>query len=177
MCEISYFTSRDNLVFIIFQIVLFLSNHIQKLLWLYENRTSDQTLSYSKECYDFLLDLSRCITHTHEFAYSHESPFVLKVVSWLEENYARPISLDELAKAVNLTKDYMCALFKKITGETIIQCLTSIRIGHARQFLIQYPDKKVIEIAHMCGFDSPSYFGKIFKQLIGMTPERYRKNG
>lgn len=151
--------------------------HIQKLLWLYENRTSDQTLSYSKECYDFLLDLSRCITHTHEFAYSHESPFVLKVVSWLEENYARPISLDELAKAVNLTKDYMCALFKKITGETIIQCLTSIRIGHARQFLIQYPDKKVIEIAHMCGFDSPSYFGKIFKQLIGMTPERYRKNG
>ena len=103
--------------------------------------------------------------------------FLNEKQSWLEENYARPISLDELAKAVNLTKDYMCALFKKITGETIIQCLTSIRIGHARQLLIQYPDKNVIEIAHMCGFDSPSYFGKIFKQLIGMTPERYRKNG
>ena len=40
--------------------------HMQKLLWLYENRTNNQTLSYSKECYDFLLDLSRCITHTHE---------------------------------------------------------------------------------------------------------------
>ncbi len=151
--------------------------HIQKLLWLYENRTNNQTLSYSKECYDFLLDLSRCITHTHEFTYSHENPFVLKVVSWLEENYARPISLDELAEMVNLTKDYMCALFKKNTGETIIQCLTSIRIGHARQFLIQYPEKRIIDVARMCGFDSPSYFGMTFKDIVGMTPERYRKNG
>ena len=151
--------------------------HIQRLLWLHENRSANQTLTYSKECYDFLLDLSRCITHTHCLSSSQENPFVLKVVSWLEENYARPIALDELAESVNLTKDYMCALFKKNTGETIIQCLTSIRIGHARQFLIQYPEKKVIDVARMCGFDSPSYFGRTFRKIVGMTPERYRKNG
>ena len=151
--------------------------HVNRLLEIHENTTTDQTLSYSKECYSFLVDLSRCITRTHEFTYSNENPFVLKVVSWLDENYSEQISLDELAEIVNLTKDYMCALFKKLTGETIIKCLLSIRIGHARQYLVQYPEKKVVDIAKMCGFESPSYYGKTFKNIVGMTPERYRKNG
>lgn len=151
--------------------------HVQRLLWLYQNRSADQTLAYSKECYDFLLDLSRCITRIHKFSTSQEHPVVLKITSWLEENYQRPISLDELADVLNLTKDYMCTLFKKNTGETIIHCLTCIRIGHARQLLILYPEKRVADIAQQCGFYSPSYFGKTFKNIVGMTPEQFRKNG
>lgn len=151
-------------------------NHIQKLLRIHERPSSCQSISYSKECYDFLLDLSGCIIHTSPLSYSTENPFVLKIISWLEENYAQPINLNELSEIVHLTKDYMCTLFKKNTGQTIIQCLINIRLGHARQFLMQYPEIKIIDIAHMCGFDSPSYFGKIFKKNIGMTPEQYRKN-
>lgn len=150
--------------------------HIQNLLWVYENRSINQTLFSSKECYDFLLDMSQCITHTHELSYVQDNMLVLKIVTYLEKNYPAPITLDTLAATVNLSKDYMCTLFKAATGQTIVHCLTSIRIGHARQFLIQYPERKVLDIAKMCGFESPSYFGKIFKNDVGMTPERYRKN-
>lgn len=150
--------------------------HIQNLMWLYENRSTNRSLAYSKECYDFLLDISQCITHTHELSYAQDNELVLKIVTYLEENYAAVITLDELAATVNLSKDYMCALFKSATGQTIINCLTSIRVGHARQFLIQYPEKKVLDIARDCGFESPSYFGKIFKKEVGMTPEQYRKS-
>ena len=150
--------------------------HIQNLKLIYKDSPHNQALSYSKECYDFLLDLSQCITHTHELSYSQDNDIVLKVISYLERNYMNPISLDTIASLLNLSKDYMCALFKKATGQTIIGCLTSIRMGHARQYLIQYPERKVLDIAKMCGFESPSYFGKIFKKELGITPEGYRKS-
>lgn len=150
--------------------------HIQNLLWLYEHRSHDQSLAYSKECYDFLLDISQCIAHTHELSHNQDHTVVLKIITYLEKNYMNPISLDTLASVVNLSKDYTCALFKSATGQTIIGCLTNIRIGHARQFLIQYPDRKILDIAKMCGFESPSYFGKKFKKELGLTPEQYRKN-
>ena len=53
--------------------------------------------------------------------------------------------------------------------------LLMLRISHAKIYLIQYPDKKVTEISKMCGFESPSYFGKLFRREVGMTPEQYRK--
>lgn len=149
--------------------------HIQSLLWLHENRSVNRTLASSKECYDFLLDISQCITHTHELSYVQENDLVLKVVTYLEDNYKKPISLTDLSDVTHLSRDYMCALFKSATEQTIINCLTEIRIGHARQQLIQYPEKKVMDIAKSCGFDSPSYFGKIFKKMVGVTPEWYRK--
>lgn len=43
-----------------------------------------------------------------------------------------------------------------------MQYLQTVRISRARIFLIQYPEKHVAEIAHMCGFESPSCFGKVF---------------
>ena len=104
-----------------------------------------------------------------------ENDLVLKVVTYLEDNYQKPISLTDLSDVTHLSRDYMCALFKSATEQTIINCLTEIRIGHARQQLIQYPEKKVMDIAKSCGFDSPSYFGKIFKKMVGVTPEWYRK--
>lgn len=148
--------------------------HIQRLLSLYDNHAP--ALSYSKECYDFLLDISQCITHTHELSYSQDNTLVLNILTYLEKHYMNPISLDTLASLVGLSKDYMCACFKEAAGQTIIGCLTSIRIGHARQYLIQYPERKVLDIAKMCGFESPSYFGKVFKKELGISPERYRKS-
>lgn len=150
--------------------------HIQKLLWLHENRTESRTLPFSKECYDFLLDLSQCISRMHMISFTYGNDLTLTLITYLEENYSGGITLDDLASVVNLNKDYMCALFKSETGRTIMNCLTDIRLGHARQFLMQYPEKKVRQIAGMCGFESPSYFGKVFKKAIGMTPEQYRKN-
>ena len=42
-------------------------------------------------------------------------------------------------------------------------------------FLEQYPEKKAYEIGKMCGFESPSYFGKNFREIVGLTPEQYRR--
>ena len=96
-------------------------------------------------------------------------------MEYLEAHYREPISLDTLADEVHLTREYLCVLFKTETGHTILHRLTLIRIGWARLYLEQYPDKKAYEIGRMCGFDSPSYFGKKFREVVGMTPDAYRR--
>lgn len=126
--------------------------------------------------YAFLLELSQVIMVVIEKEsepYS-ESKKTGRMISYLENHYTESFSLDEMAKELNVSKAYMCALFKEKTGRTLIYYLTSIRIGHARFYLEKYPDLSVREIGIRCGFENPSYFGKKFKEFTGMTPENYR---
>lgn len=149
--------------------------HIQKLYNLHEQHVQNKTAEYSKECYSFLLDLSPCIRYIHTSALAQDNPFVQKIITYMEEHYAGSITLNDLAEHVQLSKEYMCTLFKQTMQQTIMHYLTTIRISHARIFLLQFPEKKIFEIARMCGFDSPSYFGKIFKKDMGITPDNYRQ--
>ncbi|KAI4445870.1 HTH-type transcriptional activator RhaR [Eubacterium plexicaudatum ASF492] len=123
-----------------------------------------------------LLDLSSCIKHINTTVPVQENLLVQQIISYLEENYAKPISLDDLARHIQLSKEYTCTLFKQCMQQSIMHYLQSVRISRARIFLLQYPEKKVLDIAKMCGFESPSYFGKIFKKEMGITPENYRNS-
>ena len=132
--------------------------------------------AYSKVCYSLLIDLSSRIERlTNVPAEARLNDAVQMVIDYLETHYRDPISLDTLADEVHLTKEYLCVLFKKETGHTILHRLTLIRIGWARLYLEQYPDKKAYEIGRMCGFENPSYFGKKFREVVGMTPDAYRR--
>lgn len=131
---------------------------------------------FSKLCYGLLVDLSSRIERLPEI--QPDSPVnetVQRIIDYLETHYREPISLDMLVNEVHLTKEYLCVLFKREMGHTILNYLTLIRIGWARLYLEQYPEKRSYEIGRMCGFESPSYFGKKFREIVGMTPESYRR--
>ena len=128
-----------------------------------------------RACYAFLLDLSSCITRINPSSYVDADDLITAVIFYMEQHYGRDISLDELAELVGLSKEYLCTLFKKTMKQTVMQYLLTIRISQARTLLIRFPEKKVQEIAKLCGFESPSYFGKKFKQETGMTPDDFRK--
>ena len=86
-----------------------------------------------------------------------------------------PVTLDELSAVVGLSKEYLCSYFKKKMNKTIMQVLCDIRIMNACVMLNRFPDKKIAEISKKCGFESPSYFGAVFRKHQGMTPDTYRK--
>lgn len=151
--------------------------HMKQLLQIYKNCRNERTLACSKECYSFLLDLSQNISRSRSVQYAQENRVAVTIIAYLEHHYQNPVTLSELSEIVNLSRDYMCALFRQETGQTIMQCLMEIRIGHARHFLTLYPEKRALEIGRMCGFESPSYFGKMFKKEVGLSPEQYRKKG
>ncbi len=145
--------------------------YIKKLLKAGEK----EAIECAKVCYEFLLEFAAAVHRVHAPQPAKENLVIRELVDYITEHYQEDISLDHLASMVGLSKEYMCTIFKKEMGETIIHFLTVIRIGHAKMFLKEYPEKHAVEIGRMCGYESPSYFGKVFKQVVGMSPEQYRK--
>lgn len=131
---------------------------------------------YSKLSYRLFIDIAPCLKKIVEAQpAAQKNDTIQMVIDYLERHYNESVSLDILADNAHLTKEYLCVLFKKETGHTILHYLTLVRIAWARVYLERYPDKKACDIGKMCGFDSPSYFGKKFKEIVGHTPDNYRK--
>ncbi|MFD2332031.1 helix-turn-helix domain-containing protein [Cohnella sp. GCM10020058] len=100
---------------------------------------------------------------------------VQRIVAYIETRYGGPISVEELAKMVFLSPNYISNLFKEQTGETIIDYLTGVRLRHARNQLAD-PTRKIYEIAESTGFNSTSYFSVVFKNTYGVSPKEYRES-
>ncbi len=153
---------------------IFLQN-LHALANLHQSNLRNKGKDYSTLCYRLLLDLSESITKITPSEQLSENDTIRQIILYLEENYASDISLGDLADRLQLSKEYLCTIFKQSMGQTIMHYLKILRIIRAKIFLHQYPEKKTLEIAKMCGFQSPSYFGKVFKDEVGITPEMYRK--
>ncbi|MBQ9860514.1 MAG: helix-turn-helix domain-containing protein [Clostridia bacterium] len=90
--------------------------------------------------------------------------------------YDPAFSVAEQISAVGYAPDYLRAAFKKMTGDTPIGFLTKTRIAHARRLLEIYGHAISIgEVAASSGFTDAAYFSKRFKQLVGCSPDSYRR--
>lgn len=94
---------------------------------------------------------------------------VKKSIKYIQENYEKNLSIDDIAKKIGLSKFYLCRIFKEITGNTIILYINLIRCSNAKQ-LLQSGKYTVSEAAFLCGFDNLSYFSKTYKKHIGCLP-------
>ena len=85
------------------------------------------------------------------------------------------LSVTSLAEIVNLTPAYLCVLFKQATGKTINEYLTQERLNHAKD-LLTHSNIHLYDICYNVGYFSPSYFSRMFKKYVGVTPKEYREN-
>ena len=93
----------------------------------------------------------------------------------IQMHYKEKISLSELAELVHLHPNYLCALFKEITGISLFEHLTRYRINRAARIL-RSNRTPINQVAELCGFQSASFFCRKFTEFYGMTPSAYRKN-
>ena len=93
---------------------------------------------------------------------------------YLAEHLTEEITLSGLAARFYLTETYLCDIFKKQTGESIMNFLRHIRLHHAKH-LLAYTKFTLREVAAQCGYTDYSYFGRQFKAETGITPDLYRK--
>lgn len=96
-----------------------------------------------------------------------------RIHALIEQRYAENLQIGDIAKEVYLSSTYMCLLFKQETGETINEFLTKVRIEKAKE-LLSDPRNKFYEVCFMVGYSDPSYFSKLFKKYVGLTPSAYR---
>lgn len=97
------------------------------------------------------------------------------VISYIENHYAEPVTLQMLADTIPCNSQYLCRFFREISGESPIQYLISYRLERACSLLRQ-TSKPITEIALDCGFDNISYFIRKFKAQKGCTPKEYRSH-
>lgn len=96
------------------------------------------------------------------------------IMHWLEQRYAEPFSLKELASAVHLSPNHVSHLFRKTTGSSITEYLTARRMRESC-WLLKSTDWSVERIGQSVGLTNFSYFCQLFKKHVGMTPHRFRQ--
>lgn len=96
-------------------------------------------------------------------------------LSFIEDNYANRVTLDDLARAAGMNRKYFCTLFHAMTGRTPIDYLNVYRVEMARGRLL-YSEDSVTQVALACGYNDVSYFTKMFHRYTGTTPLNYRRD-
>lgn len=99
---------------------------------------------------------------------------IKKAIAFLEERYQDNITLDDLAKEVNISPYHLLRLFKSETGKTPFEFLTDIKIQHAKKLLVN-SKFNISEISHLCGFSNASHFSVVFKKKTGFTPSEFKR--
>lgn len=121
----------------------------------------------------FMLDATALLSAPAKAGNKRYCELVESGIDFLQENYNRNLSLEEICEHLSVSKNYFSYLFRRDTGVSLWAFLTEIRINRARLFL-ENTDWKNYEVAYNVGYDNPSYFNKLFKKYTGETPNEYR---
>jgi AraC-like DNA-binding protein len=100
---------------------------------------------------------------------------VQSAINYIEENYARDISLEEVSEHLGISTFYFSRIFSSLTGVTYRSYLNSIRVEKADSLLCS-TDKKIIDIAYECGFNSLRTFNRVYHTVKGVAPSDIRRS-
>lgn len=129
---------------------------------------SEELFCYTYQIFSQLLDSAYLLINSIE----HNS--IIKTVrKYIEEHYMEKLTLDKIAQSVSLSPSYLSVLFKKKMNLSIHDYLLRIRIEKSIE-LMENRDLSIKEIMTQCGIESQSYYNKIFKKMIGLSPGKYR---
>lgn len=98
-----------------------------------------------------------------------------RIICWIHESYADAITLDDAAKLVYMSPQYVSYLFKRQVGKTFIKYLTDYRLEQAAR-LLSNSNKRITDIMISTGYNNSSYFSSVFRAKYGVTPSQYRKH-
>lgn len=127
----------------------------------------------SSQLYRFVMELNR-ISEGYDIVQYQDSPEPIRTaIRQIQSQYAAPLSLDDIAANAGLSKYHFSRVFLSKTGIQPMQYLRKIRIEKASALLGQ-STKSIETIARETGFDNSNYFIRVFKSIVGMTPNQYR---
>jgi len=96
------------------------------------------------------------------------------VFDFIHERYCNKLALKEISAASNMSVSHLCRYFKKVTGQTITEYIKRFRVDRAKELLIE-DERSITWIAQEVGFESHSYFDRIFHEVTHVTPQEFRR--
>jgi AraC-like DNA-binding protein len=105
---------------------------------------------------------------------NREALAIKRMIGFMQKNFSDKITLDDIAKAGIVSTSKCCRMFKKVLRKSVFDYLLHFRIRQSLGFLTN-ESMSITEAAFASGFSASSYYGEIFKRLLGMSPGEYRR--
>ncbi|MBR4555302.1 MAG: helix-turn-helix transcriptional regulator [Ruminococcus sp.] len=102
-----------------------------------------------------------------------KSSLMRPVIEYINEHFTEPLTVEQLAGVVHLSKSYFMGSFKKETGVGAVEYITQLRLKLARE-LLKSTEKSVSDIAFECGYHNLSNFNRQFRSACGSSPREFR---
>lgn len=106
--------------------------------------------------------------------YEYADARITRIIRYINDNLGQISGVEQIAEQFYITKHHLCRLFKKKLGISLISYVNAIKIRKACS-LIKNGNTNLTQVALDCGFNSHSYFCKVFKSEKGMSPTKYKK--
>lgn len=108
------------------------------------------------------------------FSQNNKYGFIVKeTLLYIENHFMDDINLSTIAEQLHVNKSYLGNLYKKETGESIVETINRCRIEKAIE-LLRDPGNRIFDISGRVGFTDPAYFTNVFTRYMGVSPKAYR---
>ena len=152
------------------------TRHLQrKMKKMYRELSDDRQnggFMASADLYDYLI-ICRNTINNLPYRSPKANSGLLNAVDYMESHYERKISMEDLCRYSDLSEAHLCRLFKKEFSMRPMEYLNRMRISKAKE-LLSRKHMSVEKSAYACGFESTSYFAKLFRRYEGCSPSEYR---
>lgn len=125
---------------------------------------------------DYIRELLTClIEYRNQMSDKRYIEIIDKAKEYIQDNYKNDdMSLQTVASYVNVSSNHFSAIFRRETGDTFIDYLTTVRMDKAKD-LLTCTSMKTSDVGFEVGYRDPHYFSYIFKKTQGMSPKEYRR--
>ena len=117
--------------------------------------------------------INRFVSYVFEFNDAKHTDIIFKTTAYIKNNYMKKISLDDIADHVYLSKSYLSKVFKEEMNITLSSYINKIRIEKSK-VLLHDSSLALADVANLVGFVDQSYFNKVFRNVTGISPGKYR---
>ena len=124
----------------------------------------------------FVCDLDRFYQSewaVFRFQKSHQDDLVLEIQEMMEKEYGSPITIEAMAEKACIGKRTLERRFKAATGDTPLKYLKRLRVEACKR-MMETQNLTFEQITHRVGYESSSYFRRVFTQICHITPKAYR---
>lgn len=122
----------------------------------------------------FLDKMDAAVRNVADNKETRSNSVVAKAKAYINANFHKEISLDDVSREVDISPYYFSKIFKEETGKNFIEYVTEIRMEKAKE-LLQSSTLSMKEICGEVGYSDPNYFSRTFKKNVGLTPTEYKE--
>ncbi|MBB6670645.1 response regulator [Cohnella nanjingensis] len=125
-------------------------------------------------CWEVMGELLRF--ESREIYLDHSESTYKRIQAYMIAHLSDPISLSQLGDLFNVSRTYLCNLFRNYADASFVEYFTELRMERAKELMRSHPDIILKDIAELVGYADHHYFSRVFKTSCGITPSEYKQS-